>query len=112
MRAGVGQIRILPASVWASAIPCCYPGEAATVAFPAIYDALKDPQKERVVVVAHSQGTLIAAVVLRLMEFIYRPGEICQWDLWETSRPVPVGDGQDRRACDLNRGLQPERMGC
>ena len=49
-------------------------GEAATVAFPAIYDAVKDPEKERVVVVAHSQGTLIAAVVLRLMEFSYRPG--------------------------------------
>jgi transposase len=28
---------------------------------------------------------------------VYRPGEICQWDLWETSRPVPVGHGQDRR---------------
>ena len=29
---------------------------------------------------------------------VYRPGEICQWDLWETTRPVPVGHGQDRRA--------------
>ncbi|MGH2883241.1 MAG: IS21 family transposase [Solirubrobacteraceae bacterium] len=29
---------------------------------------------------------------------IYRPGEICQWDLWEPSRPVPVGYGQVRRA--------------
>ncbi len=29
---------------------------------------------------------------------IYRPGEVCQWDLWETSRPVPVGHGQERRA--------------
>ena len=29
---------------------------------------------------------------------IYRPGEVCQWDLWETSRPVPVGHGQTRRA--------------
>ena len=29
---------------------------------------------------------------------VYRPGEICQWDLWETSRPVPVGHGQERRA--------------
>jgi transposase len=28
---------------------------------------------------------------------IYRPGEICQWDLWETSVPVPVGHGQVRR---------------
>ena len=29
---------------------------------------------------------------------VYRPGEVCQWDLWEPSRPVPVGHGQDRRA--------------
>jgi hypothetical protein len=29
---------------------------------------------------------------------VYQPGEICQWDLWETSRPVPVGHGQARRA--------------
>jgi hypothetical protein len=29
---------------------------------------------------------------------VYRPGEICQWDLWEPSHPVPVGHGQLRRA--------------
>jgi hypothetical protein len=28
---------------------------------------------------------------------VYRPGEICQWDLWEPSAPVPVGHGQVRR---------------
>jgi GNAT superfamily N-acetyltransferase len=28
---------------------------------------------------------------------IYRPGEICQWDLWEPSVAVPVGHGQLRR---------------
>jgi transposase len=28
---------------------------------------------------------------------IYRPGEICQFDLWEPSEPVPVGHGQTRR---------------
>jgi len=28
----------------------------------------------------------------------YRPGEICQFDLWEPSAPVPVGHGQTRRA--------------
>jgi transposase len=34
----------------------------------------------------------------RYQRTVYRPGEICQWDLWETSRPVPVGHSQDRRA--------------
>jgi transposase len=29
---------------------------------------------------------------------VYRPGEICQFDLWEPSGPVPVGHGQTRRA--------------
>ena len=29
---------------------------------------------------------------------VYRPGEVCQWDLWETSALVPVGHGQVRRA--------------
>ena len=29
---------------------------------------------------------------------VYRPGGICQWDLWETSKHVPVGHGQERRA--------------
>jgi transposase len=28
---------------------------------------------------------------------VYRPGEICQFDLWEVSREVPVGHGQARR---------------
>ncbi|MCG8348075.1 MAG: hypothetical protein MI924_09895 [Chloroflexales bacterium] len=40
--------------------------EAAAKAFPAIYDALKS-EKRRVVVIAHSQGTIIAAVVLRML---------------------------------------------
>jgi transposase len=29
---------------------------------------------------------------------VYRPGEICQFDLWEPSELVPVGHGQTRRA--------------
>ncbi|MFL5863029.1 MAG: hypothetical protein ACJ780_20010 [Solirubrobacteraceae bacterium] len=28
---------------------------------------------------------------------VYRPGEICQWDLWEPAALVPVGHGQLRR---------------
>jgi hypothetical protein len=47
--------------------------EAAVKAFPPIYDALKSPWKERVVVVCHSQGTIILSVVLRLLLGITRP---------------------------------------
>jgi transposase len=28
---------------------------------------------------------------------VYRPGEICQFDLWEPTREIPVGHGQTRR---------------
>jgi transposase len=27
---------------------------------------------------------------------LYRPGEICQFDLWQPSHPIPVGCGQER----------------
>lgn len=43
--------------------------EAVTKAFPAIYAALKS-EKEKVVIIAHSQGTIIASVVLHLLEAI------------------------------------------
>jgi hypothetical protein len=29
---------------------------------------------------------------------VYRPGEVCQFDLWEPKSEVPVGHGQPRRA--------------
>jgi len=47
--------------------------ESVTKALPAIYDALKDDQKERVVVIAHSQGTIIAAAMLHLLKQFTRP---------------------------------------
>ena len=47
--------------------------EPATKAFPAIYDALKSPHKRRVVLLAHSQGTIITASVLRWLCAITRP---------------------------------------
>ncbi len=47
--------------------------ESVNKAFPAIYDALKS-EKERVVVVAHSQGTIIMSVVLRLLQESLRMG--------------------------------------
>jgi hypothetical protein len=46
--------------------------EATETAFPTIYDALKDPEKRRVVVIAHSQGTIIASAVLRLLALVYQ----------------------------------------
>lgn len=45
--------------------------EPAVVAFPPLFDALKDPGKKRVVVIAHSQGTIIMANILRLLKGLY-----------------------------------------
>jgi hypothetical protein len=44
--------------------------EPVVKAFPAIYDALTSPGKQRVVLIAHSQGTIVAAVLLRLLKLI------------------------------------------
>ena len=42
---------------------------------------------------------------------VYRPGEICQFDLWEPSGPVPVGHGQRRRAWVVVACLGYSRVG-
>ena len=42
-------------------------------ALPVIYDALKSPHKRRVIVIAHSQGTIIIANVLRLLYKLVKP---------------------------------------
>jgi len=48
--------------------------EPAVKAFPPIYDALKSKHKQRVVVICHSQGTIIMSVILRLLgQLIRRP---------------------------------------
>lgn len=59
-------------AVWADLVECALGKHARRVtesvekAFPVIYDALKS-DKARVVVIAHSQGTIIMSVVLRLL---------------------------------------------
>ena len=56
------------------------------MAFHPVLDAIADPKKKRVVVIAHSQGTLITAVVLRLIKAVYRrtmtgtPGQLSSAD--------------------------------
>ena len=46
-------------------------GEPVDMAFPEVHRALKDPTRDRVVIIAHSQGTFIAAVLLRLLALVY-----------------------------------------
>lgn len=47
--------------------------EPAIKAFPVLYDALTDPAKRRVVVIGHSQGTIIVANLLRMLYEITLP---------------------------------------
>jgi transposase len=42
---------------------------------------------------------------------VYRPGEICQFDLWEPREEIPVGHGQTRRAWVLTSCLGYSRAG-
>jgi transposase len=42
---------------------------------------------------------------------VYRPGEICQFDLWEPSAPIPVGHGQTRRGFVVVACLDYSRAG-
>jgi transposase len=42
---------------------------------------------------------------------IYRPGEICQFDLWQPSREIPVGCGQTRRGYVVVACLGYSRVG-
>jgi hypothetical protein len=49
--------------------------EPAMKAFPILYDALKSPHKRKVVIIAHSQGTIIMATLLRLLYALNRREE-------------------------------------
>src|SRR5207244_12556709 len=42
---------------------------------------------------------------------VYRPGELCQFDLWQPSREVPVGSGQTRRGYVVVACLPYSRVG-
>jgi transposase len=42
---------------------------------------------------------------------VYRPGEVCQFDLWHTSQPVPVGYGQSRQGYVVVCALGYSRVG-
>jgi transposase len=42
---------------------------------------------------------------------VYRPGEVCQFDLWHTSSPVPVGHGQTRQGYVVVAALGYSRVG-
>jgi transposase len=42
---------------------------------------------------------------------VYRPGELCQFDLWEPSKEIPVGCGQTRRGYVVVAALGYSRAG-
>jgi len=42
---------------------------------------------------------------------VYRPGEVCQFDLWHVTEPVPVGHGQARQGYVVVAALGYSRVG-
>jgi hypothetical protein len=42
---------------------------------------------------------------------VYRPGEVCQFDLWHTTAPVPVGHGQTRQGYVVVAAFGYSRVG-
>lgn len=42
---------------------------------------------------------------------VYRPGELCQFDVWEPSRLIAVGFGEERRGFVVTAGLGYSRVG-
>ena len=42
---------------------------------------------------------------------VYRPGQLCQFDVWEPSRLIAVGFGQQRRGFVVTAGLGYSRVG-
>jgi len=86
--------------------------EATEVAFPAIYDALKDPEKERVVVIAHSQGTIIASAVLRLLALVYeREGQASACRLGPAAACAAARDSGVRLDPNDFEPLGPDELG-
>jgi hypothetical protein len=45
--------------------------ESAAVAFPHLYAALKDEKYKRIILLAHSQGTILSAVILALLQHLH-----------------------------------------
>jgi hypothetical protein len=72
--------------------------EPAIKAFPVIYDALQNPHKRRVVILAHSQGTIIMSNVLRLL---YAKVSVPMEALSATSHAPPEFILQDESEFDL-----------
>jgi len=71
--------------------------EASAKTFPPIYDALKSQDKKKVVVIAHSQGTIIISVVLGMLKAITR-----------RAAPVPAAPEMAEEAFALGAPATPE----
>ncbi len=83
--------------------------ESARIAFPAIYDALTDDDITKVVVLCHSQGTIIMSIVLNALEVLDRrkappaPPPAAALDLGlESARPDVPYVAQDESPIDLD----------
>jgi hypothetical protein len=84
--------------------------ESAAVAFPAIYAALKKDNCERLILLAHSQGTILSAVMLELLKGLHPPIH----DQW-VKQPAVSPEGAVARKLakrwDFERSMRAARTG-
>jgi hypothetical protein len=84
--------------------------ESVAVAFPALYAALKNDSCERVILLAHSQGAILAAVILELLKGLHPPVH----GRWAAEAVVPPERAVARRLAerwDFARTIRAQRAG-
>jgi hypothetical protein len=84
--------------------------ESAAVAFPHVYAALKNAACERVILLGHSQGTILSAVILELLKGLHPPVR----ERWVKAPVVSPEHSVARKLAgrwDFARSMRPPRAG-
>jgi len=82
--------------------------ESALVAFPPVYAALKDQACERLILLAHSQGTILSAVILELLKALHLP-TYPRWSRGPVVGPEHAVARKLAERWDFERTMRPAR---
>ncbi len=84
--------------------------ESVAIAFPHIYAALKNQRCERLILLAHSQGTILSAVILELLKGLHPPIH----KAWATKPVITPEYAVARKLAerwDFEKTMRPARAG-
>lgn len=84
--------------------------ESVTVAYPAVYAALKDSGCRRVILLAHSQGTILSAVILHLLKGLH-PQTHRAWTDFPPESPEHAVARKLAEQWDFEASIQAARSG-